>query len=158
MKLNIDGSGEVECICTAYTPVIYEQEFGKSLIADFYGKIDLRDSNGELVPAEFVENTLQRGMPVDDETGVQKPLPKTTKKLIHECFPEYVTAVIDYTRDNWDATMRVIWAMYATAREIAGEQYAPFKKWLIGLGPIDIKNLNNAAYEETQRGLFHTAD
>lgn len=157
MKLNIGDAGEVECICTAYTPVIYEQEFGKSLIADFYGKIDLRDSDGELVTAEFVENTLQRGMPVDED-GVQKPLPKTTKKLIHECFPEYVTAVIDYTRDNWDATLRVVWALYATACEMNGTQCAPFKKWLMGLGPIDIKYLNNAAYEETQRGLFHTSD
>lgn len=56
---DMDGTGEVEFLCNAYTTVIYEQEFKRSLIADVFGKIDLRtaatnfDENGNQVVLDY---------------------------------------------------------------------------------------------------------
>lgn len=156
MKYDIDGTGELEYICSAYTTYLYEQEFGVSLIADFYGRVDLGDDSGEVVTAEFVENRLAENMPVDEKTGKQKPLPKATSALVRRAFPQYVNTVIDYTKDRWDATLRVMWAMRKTACDVAGDACPTFKQWLMALGQVNMRDTNFAAFEETQRGLFHT--
>lgn len=156
MKYDIDGTGELEYTCSAYTTYLYEQEFGESLIADFYGKVDLGDDNGQVVTAEFVANKLSAEMPVDEKTGEKKPLPKATLTLVRKAFPQYVNTVVDYTKERWDATLRVMWAMRKTACDIAGDPCPAFKQWLIGLGQVDMRATNFAAFEETQRGLFHT--
>ena len=38
MIIDIDGYGEVEATATAYTLVVYEQEFGGDLIKDVFGR------------------------------------------------------------------------------------------------------------------------
>lgn len=59
VKYDIDGTGEVELLCNAFTTVIYEQEFKRSIIADVFGKIDLRaaqanfDENGNPVVMDY---------------------------------------------------------------------------------------------------------
>lgn len=148
MRFDIDGSGEREYAASAYTMLVYEQEFGRSLIKDFYGKVDLRDADGQLVTADYVERALSEALPEG------KRLPKATSELVRKAFPAYVTAVIDYTQDNWEAGLRCMWAMMRTADEAAGAKTVPYRQWVAGLGPVNMSEVSQAVYQETQRGLF----
>lgn len=147
---------------TAYTTLIYEQEFKSPLISDYYGKVDLAPSDGDdmrWVPAEFVAARLAAAAEAEE-----KPLPKATDKaiarLVARAFPAQVPTVADYTRTRWDALLRVLWAMLRTGEELdrldgkLPDRIPPFKEWLIGLGPVDMNALDSAVFEETQRGLF----
>lgn len=60
MLINIGDYGEVEAIATAYTLVVYEQEFGGSdLIADVFGRHEAtRGDSGELVVDFTSDNWL----------------------------------------------------------------------------------------------------
>ena len=40
--IDYDGCGEREIVATAYTLLIYEQEFKRDMIKDVFGRIDLR--------------------------------------------------------------------------------------------------------------------
>ena len=57
--LDFDGSGEQEILATAYTVVLYEQEFKRDIIKDVFGRIDLRkaganvDENGNVVVLDY---------------------------------------------------------------------------------------------------------
>lgn len=42
--LDFDGSGEKEILATAYTTVLYEQEFKRDIIKDVFGRIDLKSA------------------------------------------------------------------------------------------------------------------
>lgn len=42
--IDFDGSGEHEILATAYTTVIYEQEFHRDIIKDVFGRVDLRQA------------------------------------------------------------------------------------------------------------------
>ena len=59
-KVDYESNGvEREYEATTYTLVIYEQEFGKDLIKDVFGRIDVRqaadnfDSNGNMVVMDY---------------------------------------------------------------------------------------------------------
>lgn len=50
MILEIGDYGEVELTATAYTLVVYEQEFGgRDLIADVFGRHEAKDDGGSVV-------------------------------------------------------------------------------------------------------------
>lgn len=151
MKFDIDGTGERDYTCSAYTLMVYEQEFGSSLVKDYYGKIDLRDGDGQLVTAQFVESQLADALPEG------KALPKTTRELVYRAFPRYVTAVRDYTQDNWEAILRALWAMRKTADEAAGEQTPAFKPWVRSLGEVNLTKCSNVVFSECERCLFRAA-
>lgn len=58
MKYDYDGSGiEREIACSAYTVMIYEQQFKVGLVEDVYGKVrvsnDRMDENGNIIVANF---------------------------------------------------------------------------------------------------------
>ena len=46
--------------------------------------------------------------------------------------------------------------MRKTACDVAGDACPTFRQWLMGLGQVNMRDTNFAAFEETQRGLFHT--
>ena len=47
-KIVFDQSGEHEAYCTAWTLVIYEQQFHKDMIQDVFGRIDMSKTRYEL--------------------------------------------------------------------------------------------------------------
>lgn len=57
--VNFDGTGAKTITATAYTLVIYEQEFKRDMIKDVFGRIDLRraamnyDRNGNVIVQDF---------------------------------------------------------------------------------------------------------
>lgn len=57
--IDFDGSGEQEILATAYTTVLYEQEFKSDIIKDIFGRIDLRhaasnfDESGNVVVIDY---------------------------------------------------------------------------------------------------------
>ena len=49
MFIELEGYGEVEAVATAYTLVVYEQEFKGDLIKDVFGRQTADDSNEDVV-------------------------------------------------------------------------------------------------------------
>lgn len=130
------GTGEREMRCTAWTLVVYEQEFKSAdevrgdLIADTMGKV-IATSDDVLT--------------VNDDGA-------------------FVTVVEDYTRVDWNATMRALWAMLRTAADIAqskGQPYVPtgsYDEWtrtLLEVEP-DMHAVRKEVVRELQRGLFRS--
>ena len=59
MLIEIGDYGEVEAVATAYTLVVYEQEFGgRDLIADVFGRHDGEDDGGTVVVDFTSDNWL----------------------------------------------------------------------------------------------------
>ena len=133
MLIDYDGTGEREAIATAYTLMIYEQEFKASdvkgvtgdLISDVYGTIDLKKAKSQY-----------------DALG----------NLV----------VLDYTNDNWNAYLRALWAMLRTASESARSrgidaQLTPrFNEWVRGVGQVNMTDIMNSVIEECNRGFFRS--
>lgn len=131
MLIDYDGTGEREAIATAYTLMLYEQEFKGSdakgvtgdLISDVYGTIDLKKAKSQY-----------------DALG----------NLV----------VLDYTNDNWNAYLRALWAMLRTASESARSrgidaQLTPrFSEWVRGVGKVNMSEIMDAVIEECNRGFF----
>ena len=93
--LDFDGSGEQEILATAYTVVLYEQEFKRDIIKDVFGRIDLRkaganvDENGNVV--------MKKGKPVPDTD-----LRDTENVPLTEDIDAYFAReVLPYAPDAW---------------------------------------------------------
>lgn len=119
MLIDIDGTGEVEAVATAYTLVIYEQAFdGADIIADVFGKHKIDDS-GELT--------------------------------------------LDFTKDNWNAEMKALWAMVRTAYELRADRgdAAPnerppaYERWARSLGKVNVRDISVRVISELADGFFH---
>ena len=130
------GCGEREFRCTAYTCMIYEHE----LVSDDNPKITgdlIADTIGKIrVSSNDVLHVTDSG--------------------------NFVTTVVDYTRVNWQAIYRALWAMLRTEYEVArqrGEQaenvpaYRTWERELLSCEP-DMEGLAEAVQNELQRGLF----
>lgn len=151
MLFDVDGSGEREYRASVYTLMLYEQEFGSSLIKDVFGRIEVGD-DADLVTAEFVRKRLAAAMPDG------KRLPKATSDLVDRAFPAPRARYLDFTKDNWEADVRALWAMAKTADEAAGGGTTPpFKQWYARLGAVNLSEVSKAVVEEAQRGLFRAA-
>lgn len=151
MRFDIDGTGEREYVASVRTLMIYEQEFGGSLIADCYGRVEVIGGDGEVVTAGRVKQALRSALPEGEE------LPQEVSDLVDRAFPQYFTAALDYTTEHWEADVRAMWAMRKTADEMAGEPTPSFKDWVASLGPVNMTDLSHAILEESQRGLFRAA-
>lgn len=143
---DIDGTGEKEYVASVYTMMLYEQEFGSSLIKDFYGKVSQSDDS-DVVTAAFVKEKMSDALP-DGKT-----LPKTTVTLIDKAFPASKNSTVDFTKTNWEAALQVMWAMAKTA----DDSIPSWKKWAAALGPINLGDVVVFVMGETQRGLFRAA-
>ena len=57
--IDYDGTGEKEILATAYTTVLYEQEFKRDIIKDVFGRIDLQrasanfDADGNTIAIDY---------------------------------------------------------------------------------------------------------
>ena len=121
MKYDYDGSGvERELDATAYTLMVYEQEFKSGLIEDVFGRISI---------------------------------PEDTDGMV----------VADYTRDNWVAYTRALWAMLRSASDRLASEGKPhdevpsFKAWAMYATNL---NLAKVSYDlvmgEIQRRFFRS--
>ena len=150
-KIDYDGSGEHDAICSVVTASIYEEEFKSDIIADVFGKIDLTQGNVEIVTADFVEARLI-------EANGQE-LPKTTQRLINKAFPVVVSTTLDYTQDNWVKYLKALWAMLKTADEASGNGLVPgYKQWLYSVGDVNSREISFKVVDACQQGLFRPGD
>lgn len=152
MQYDIDGSGPREALCSVYTLMVYEQEFGTSLIKDVFGTLDIAGGNSQqqVVDADTVLAL------VGAKYG--KALPKGVQDAVRAAFPVTVSTVIDYTVDNWEAYLRALWAMFRCADE-AGRTTAPvpgFKEWLRSLGAVDMWGVSRFVLDVCNRELFRS--
>ena len=129
------GMGDREFRCTYRTLTIYEHEF--------------RDPDGN--PADLISDVMGKVRMSADETGIEI-----------DDDGNIAAVVIDYTRDNWNAQKRALWAMLKTAEAIAikrgldVEQVPSFREWdesLLECEP-DLREVSLAVGNELQRGLF----
>ena len=128
------GDGEREFRCTAITCMIYEQEF-------------VSDPNDKIT-GDIIADTIGK-------------VQLSSSDVLHVTDDgAYVTTVIDYTKVNWNAIFRALWAMLKTSQE-NGDKSNPipgFKTWqatLLEFEP-DMKQLARDVQQELMRGLFRS--
>lgn len=130
------GLGEQEFLCNAWTMVVYEHAFCQSEDTNATGDL-IRDVMGKVIVKSSDIISV-------DEDGA------------------FATVVEDYTRVDWNATMRALWAMLRTASDRAAAKGMPFKAvpsyddWcgdLVDCEP-DMDELRKLVAGELQRGLF----
>ena len=130
------GNGEREFRCTALTCMIYEHEF----VSDDNPKI-----TGDLIADTIgkIQVSANDILHVTDEGN-------------------YITTVVDYTRVNWQAIYRALWAMLRTESEIAKQDgkkaeavpaYRTWERELLSCEP-DMQAMADAVQSELMRGLF----
>ncbi|WP_028263941.1 hypothetical protein [Atopobium fossor] len=67
-KIVFDESGEHEAYCTAWTLVIYEQQFHADMIQDVFGRIDMSksryelDSKGEVLTVDYTNENWTKNI------------------------------------------------------------------------------------------------
>lgn len=72
--------------------------------------------------------------------------------------------LFDFTTDNWGAEVKALWAMLKTANELADDrgEIAPkdrvpqFRKWVKGIGKVNMKSISDAVFIESMDGFFHS--
>lgn len=121
MLYDYDGSGkERELVMSAYTLMVYEQEFKTGMIEDVFGKVRLSD---------------------EDDSEV----------------------VLDFTRDNWFAYIKALWAMLKAGMDLARAErrqyeYVPsFNEWSLKATSFDIQEVSRVVIEACQAGLFRAS-
>lgn len=153
MRIDIDGTGEVVAVATVYTTVIYEQQFKSSMIADVYGKVAFDDADlVKVVTPDFVKGRLRAAL------GKGEEMPEGAERLVDRAFPSAVVAGFDYTKDNWGAYLKALWAMLRTADEL-GESERPtpgWDRWVKSLGPVDMRQISDLVITECQEKLFRS--
>lgn len=55
MKLDIDGTGEVEILANMYTLLVYEQEFHSDLIKDVFGKHQIQKDDETVLTIDYTQ-------------------------------------------------------------------------------------------------------
>lgn len=148
MLFRLDGEHDHEGVCTVYTTMLYEQQFGSSLIKDVFGVLDLTQGGRvEVVTPEYVTARVQ--------AAYGGALPKAVAAAIAKAFPDRVQTSVDYTLDDWDAYLRALWAMVRTSSEADGANDVPgFREWLRSIGPVDMWGVARQVVDECSRGLF----
>lgn len=104
------------------TAFIYEAEFGKDIIQDFFGVVS--DANNSALGFETVK----------DDSGEE-----------HE-----VIARIDFTKIDWLATIRVLWAAIKTA----DQNTKPFEVWSSKIDGVDMMGVRIAVAEAMNDCFF----
>ena len=67
-KITFDETGEHEAYCTAWTLVIYEQQFNEDMIKDVFGRIDMSkqryelDSNGDVLTVDYTNENWTKNI------------------------------------------------------------------------------------------------
>jgi hypothetical protein len=130
------GHGEQEMICNAWTMVVYEHAFCQDKNPNTTGDL-IKDAMGKIIVAS------------DDIITVTSN-------------GAFATVTEDYTRIDWIATLKALWAMLRTASERAITKNLPhtdipaWDEWcgdLIDCEP-DMDAIRKQVAGELQRGLF----
>lgn len=128
MLVEIGDYGEVEAIATAYTLVIYEQEFkGRDLIADVFGKSDVK-SDG-------------KGDGEDDGTVV---IDFTSERWLNDL------------RALWAMVVTAYELAYDRGDAAPNDRPKPFMEWAKGIGKVNMRSITYALLGECMDGFFHT--
>ena len=132
------GAGEREFQCTALTCMIYEHEF-------------INDENPRIT-GDLIADTIGK-------------ITVSSNDVLHVTDDgAYVTTVVDYTKVNWQAIFRGMWAMMRTSFEISKQRgeslpdvpaYKVWERSLLSCEP-DMQNIADAVQEELMRGLFRS--
>lgn len=131
------GTGPLEFRCTAWTCVVYEQEFLSDKYEGVTGDI-IRDAVGKLVVGKD-----DLGYRLDENGDVE-------------------VVIFNYTHEDWNVLRRALWAMLKTQDDILTDkgvqhQKVPsYKEWcrtLLEVEP-DMREVSMAVGNELQRGLF----
>lgn len=106
------------------TAVLYEAEFSKDIIQDFFGVVS--DENNSALGFETVKN--------DSGEEVE------------------VVARIDFTKIDWLATIRVLWA----AMKTADPNTKPFDAWSSKIDGVDMMGIRIAVAEAMNDCFFRS--
>lgn len=133
MLIDIGDYGEVEAVATAYTLVIYEQEFGgRDLISDVFGKHDGKDEGDEKPDGD------------EPDAGGRIVVDFTSDNWLSE-----LRAVWAMVRTAYDIA-------YDRGDAAPNARPKPFKEWVKGVGKLDMRKLSLALITECMDGFFHT--
>lgn len=129
MKIKI-GEVEKEGILSIETLMVYEEEFGRDLIQDYFGKVEVRRSDlKDILPEEDA--------PVEDDSSIEEE-------------QDDVLFSIDYTTTNWTAITRVLWAALRTA----DRSIPAYQSWVKTLEAVNLNEINNQLTPECVRQFF----
>lgn len=125
MLIDVDGTGAREAVATAWTLALYEQEFGRDLIADVYGVVDLRRDfyrkgpRGEVVAVDYTAR---------DWNAILRAL--------------------------W-AMLKTASDIALEAGDLAPNDAVPgFKRWVRSVGAVDMNEVTDAVYRLCNEGFF----
>jgi len=129
------GAGEREMRCTAWTMSLYEHEF--------------RDKDDN--PRDLIKDVMGKVIVQSDDV-----ITVTEDGA-------FAQVVMDYTRKDWNATMRALWAMLRTAFDISLahdpiEPVGSYDEWSRSLLEVepDMERVQHDVSQELQRGLFRS--
>lgn len=130
MKVKV-GEKEEEIILSVETLTIYEEEFDRDMLQDFFGVVEVKKDE---LKAFDVEKDSGESQEKDEQSNED----------------DEVAFTIDYTSTNWTAITKVLWAGLRTANR-ATPAYAA---WVKRLGPINLNVINNQLTPECIRQFF----
>lgn len=128
------GEEEKEVILSVETLTIYEEEFDRDLIQDFFGVVKIKKD--DLIEFDSLSDEENSSETSDAEETLNDG--------------DEVALTIDYTTTNWTSITKVLWAGLRTA-----DRSTPaYAAWVKHLGPINLNAINNQLTPECIRQFF----
>ena len=115
MKIKV-GDAELEAVMGVETLVVYEEEFGRDLLKDMFGKLEV--DVDDLLDYEDAEAEGAEAEDAEEPGGGKLNL--------------------DFTQTNWTAMTRVLWASLKTA-DPAG--IPPYRAWASSAGAFNMQEV-----------------
>lgn len=116
------GNGPKQVVASVYTMMLYEQAFHSDIVSDVWGRVELTR---------------------DDIDGASQ----TTRR---NSAGDEVVLTIDFTRTNWTALTKALWACEKTA----DESVPIYEKWAEDVGEVDLMQLKNELLPVLNAGFF----
>lgn len=126
--IDYDGSGERQAECTAWTLVLYEQEFHADMIADVFGVIDAR----------------KRRVTLSDDGSV------ATIDYTNESWLKNVKALWALLRTHSDIA-------YAAGDLAPNDRIPGFMEWVRGVGKVNVDDISAFVVDQMNAGFFRDA-
>lgn len=132
MFIDIDGTGEVEILATAYTLVIYEQEFHSDPIKDVFGKHQLDGEKAGVKDAAAAGSAATLYLDFTQENWVEE------------------------TRLLW-AMVKTANVLADDRGDVAPNDRVPgYMEWMKRVGKVNMRDIADAVFDEAVDGFFHT--
>lgn len=126
------GGRSVEAEMGIAAMMIYEQEFGRDIIQDLFGVINISTKSKPAI--QDVEDT--------DEVL------NTAARIIEDD-----TVLYDFTTTNWTAVVRALWASI----KAVDNSIPPFKIWSLSVGDIDLFIISREIIDAASGAFFRPA-